>query len=715
MESIQNVTVQEDLQATLEKCRDYGKIGNDFASKTIEAMRDSLNLASNTINEEINRVKKYDLTDDSYKKKLAESLQKLRFDFSDKLNELARNVTLLSPSTFSITLFGRTMAGKSTLMEILTHGEGKSIGKGSQRTTRDVRTYEYKGLRITDVPGIAAFEGQSDTETAFNAAAQSDMILFLITDDAPQACEAECLGKICRLGKPVVCLINVKADISSPEQLKMFNFDLKKKFEEERIERIKQQFVEFGSKYGLDWSRIQFAYAHLKSAFLSRQKGFENVSAELYNASRFNTVDDMIINEVHKNGPFFKFKAFADALSVPLIDEFNTLLQNSTEYMSQSTIFFQKAKKFKEWLVNFKRKCEKSIDTFVSALSNELKREAAQFVEDNYENASAAQEWNKILTNRRINEREKEELQRFQQEAKSAVSEIMREVTYEIKVNCQLYSDTDISMSKIKNTKGRWETLGILVSIGSFFCGGYVGAVCIGVETLAKVVATFKTDINEKKQKARQLLQEKVDNTIRDCVSQVKENMLQVLHRDILEKHTYPVVGTLNALGESSLLLSNEQHKIGNLRINSKLREINLELIKKALAYLRCYDSEASKSGIEQAEVFRIPNYAAVMFLKPGSITKTAEAELGELLKEKIYCHVRHYCANGSEERIKEVLQQIICGENEQNGADMDSITVECTNGIPVTAHIPFIDFANAENKLRISLAQQAAGLRITK
>ena len=42
-------------------------------------------------------------------------------------------------SNFSITLFGRTMAGKSTLMEILTNGDGKSIGLGAQRTTRDIR------------------------------------------------------------------------------------------------------------------------------------------------------------------------------------------------------------------------------------------------------------------------------------------------------------------------------------------------------------------------------------------------------------------------------------------------------------------------------------------------------------------------------------------------------------------------------------------------
>ena len=63
---------------------------------------------------------------------------------------------------FSVTLFGRTMSGKSTLMEILTHGEGKSIGTGAQRTTRDGRSYKWNGLEVTDVPGVAAFEGEAD-------------------------------------------------------------------------------------------------------------------------------------------------------------------------------------------------------------------------------------------------------------------------------------------------------------------------------------------------------------------------------------------------------------------------------------------------------------------------------------------------------------------------------------------------------------------------
>ena len=117
-------------------------------------------------------------------------------------------------ATFNITLYGRTMSGKSTLMEILTKGDGKSIGNGAQRATRDVRTYKWQGLAVTDVPGIAAFGGDEDEKTALEAARQSDLVLFLITDDAPQPAEAEHLARLRRMGLPLLGICNVKENLS---------------------------------------------------------------------------------------------------------------------------------------------------------------------------------------------------------------------------------------------------------------------------------------------------------------------------------------------------------------------------------------------------------------------------------------------------------------------------------------------------------------------
>lgn len=110
------------------------------------------------------------------------ALYNVSFAFQEDLENRRENL-----SNFSITLFGRTMTGKSTLMEILTEGNGDSIGNGSQRTTKDIRKYKWNNLEITDVPGIAAFNGEEDEQLAFEAAKTADLILFLFTDDGIQA------------------------------------------------------------------------------------------------------------------------------------------------------------------------------------------------------------------------------------------------------------------------------------------------------------------------------------------------------------------------------------------------------------------------------------------------------------------------------------------------------------------------------------------------
>ncbi|MDE0306883.1 MAG: 50S ribosome-binding GTPase, partial [Albidovulum sp.] len=160
-------------------------------------------------------------------------LHRLQQSSRNSLDEHRRSL-----DEFSVALFGRTMAGKSTLMEILTNGSGATIGQGAQRTTRDVRTYSWKGLRVTDVPGVAAFEGSEDEELAFQAAAKADLILFLITDDAPQPVEAECLAQVRALGKPVIGICNVKAALEDADDIDLFLRAPEKRFNMGRLESL---------------------------------------------------------------------------------------------------------------------------------------------------------------------------------------------------------------------------------------------------------------------------------------------------------------------------------------------------------------------------------------------------------------------------------------------------------------------------------------------
>lgn len=156
------------------------------------------------------------------------------FQFSDELRKLIHNITIKTElcledldmglktkrktlDTFTISLFGKTKTGKSTIREALTSGNGKTIGKGDQRTTRDVYKYNWKGLRLIDVPGIEAFRGEEDTYKAREILDESDMVIFLTTDDSVQPGEFEEMAHLQELNKHFFVVMNVKKNLIDKE------------------------------------------------------------------------------------------------------------------------------------------------------------------------------------------------------------------------------------------------------------------------------------------------------------------------------------------------------------------------------------------------------------------------------------------------------------------------------------------------------------------
>ena len=303
-----------DLNDVLEECKKSASTGYKIATGQHKTLKKTLSHAQ----EEIKNTLMDFQTSSCYVSGATEMLSKqlidiessfdnLSFSFTEDLNNLHGNL-----SKFSITLFGRTMSGKSTLMEILTHGDGKSIGTGAQRTTRDIRTYTWNHLEITDVPGIGAFEGEDDENIAFEAAKTADLILFLITDDAPQAAEAECFGRIISLGKPVVCIVNVKAAISENKNLKLAIRDINKRFDKMRLYEIHKQFLQYSKQLDQDWGYVPFVNVHLKSAFLEQNIEDQVTAESLYNLSRMENLKKRIVDLVRNKGEFYRVKTFID-------------------------------------------------------------------------------------------------------------------------------------------------------------------------------------------------------------------------------------------------------------------------------------------------------------------------------------------------------------------------------------------------------------------
>ena len=286
-DSSANIPTVAEIETELAVCQEYAERGYKLAQEKFDEMKktlademEKLNHADNA-QDQIERLENTELIQKQKKglTALAEQMDSIQADI-DMLHDRQKD--------FSIVIYGRTMAGKSTLMEILTHGDGKSIGKGAQRTTLDVRDYYWNGLRITDVPGVCSFGGEEDDKLALEAARSADLILFLLTDDAPQAGEAECLAQLRSLGKPVLGVVNVKMAFDLQRRSLALRNLQKRLADTERLDAVCRQFKNFAGHYSQDWGDIEFVYTHLNAAFQAQPGRGDDM--EVYAVSNFGQV-----------------------------------------------------------------------------------------------------------------------------------------------------------------------------------------------------------------------------------------------------------------------------------------------------------------------------------------------------------------------------------------------------------------------------------------
>lgn len=699
------INLSDDLTQVLKSQAPYSKRGRSLAINAISMLEETVSEVSDELKSEIDRLYYKNFRSDETTAKLTAQLTKIRSEYSILPQKMRDDVDSISKNDFSITVFGRTMAGKSTLMEILTHGNGASIGNGAQRFTRDVRTYHYKKLHITDVPGVAAFEGKDDEDTAFKAAKKSDLIIFIITDDDVQPEVTECLGRIFDLGKPVICIVNVKQSISdnlSEKEMKIFRSRLKRKIDFDRLYGIKRQLYEYGSSYGQDWHSIRFAYVHLKSAFMSQQKKYEKYSTELLDLSRFSYVDNLIISEVTNNGGFYKFKAFADAVTVPLLESMETLYNQSAENSQQGAILVEKNKKLQQWNRNFEVNAKTQIETFLTEVSSDLKKQTASFAEDNYNNPKADKEWLKIIEKQNIAERGQRVLEALGKECESELKEIVREVEFDIKFSFFTNEDHSLKMHRLIDGRGAWKWATALLSGGLFiadiFCPIPLKKLGFAVGGLGLLGDVLFKDYEKKANIARRELEQKLNSHIEEVIKTLRKKMMDVLRDELLEQYMYPMVDNINDAAISLFTLSDTQHRFAS-RLNGKLEDINRAILSEAIVYCGFQGLERHIEGIA-----RIPGHAVMIVLGDGKrFPEDSVKALRNILKERVWFVFK-------KENLKSVLCQAI-----GRGCDRETITIQKIKETPRIAHIPEIESVDPDTRIRIRMAQQLTGLLIMK
>ena len=631
--------MNNDIEKALHECQAYAQKGYDIASNTWTKIHQAL-LA------EERKVKKVDkqqgkisrLADEELIKKKKQGLA----SFMEMDKELKQDLSYLQKQQkeFSVLVFGRTMVGKSTLMEIMTHGSGASIGNGSQRTTLDVRDYHWKGMKITDVPGIASFDGREDDRLALEAAKAADLILFLISDGEPQQEEAKHLAALRRLGKPVLGIINVKLGIT--EQVR--SLDMKrlrnKMAERERIETICNQFRQFASLFQQDWSDLTFVPVHLKAAYLGQDK-----NPELWEVSNFTAVEDYILSKVKRDGCFLRIKTFLDRVIIPLQGRMEMLYENSSSSLTEAFEYQKKCQELTEWKKAFKADSQRKKANLRKRLQRKLARGIRDFAEDNYDNEDAGKDWKKYL---------KKELKleadcmSFLQERANKCTRKRRELMDSLRTELTFAGVKaefdDISMDSITDTK----LLGTIA-------GGALTIVC----PVAGIALTlfnwfFGSSKEERIREAQEELQEQLQDAMDECgyVNKLMAGVSKIMKEEILGKG---VDGLYKALAQMDAMLIGlaKEEATGAEKLGVLLNQLNCQLWHEAEGYVAGKNIDSSVDRI-----VRIPGEVTVAYDTVDGFDGY-EAQMAKLLGEKVELWVLDNAENLSEEMAKKAEELI--------------------------------------------------------
>lgn len=197
-----------------------------------------------------------------------------------------------SAAKVRVALFGKTRAGKSTLMEALTEGDGRAIGVGRQHTTVQVKSYAWPRerplLEIVDTPGIEGFQGDELAAMAEAFIEEADHIFFLMSDDAVTAGELERFGHIHTLGKTVTVVLNVKEKdldllLDAPDLV----------FDPVRLDGHRRRIANYIQEhFGIEEPEI--IPVHARAAWEATQQGSAEEAKRLRDASRIVDVERRI-------------------------------------------------------------------------------------------------------------------------------------------------------------------------------------------------------------------------------------------------------------------------------------------------------------------------------------------------------------------------------------------------------------------------------------
>lgn len=374
-----------------------------------------------------------------------EKIDNLRDAITKEVENLINNLKRfqnLEWDTLNIAFFGETNAGKSTLIEALIKGDGRTVGTGVKDFTTEIKNYSFgEKIKLLDMPGIEGDEKKVKNEI-WKAVNKAHIIFYIFPHTKEP--ERETLKKIRKyLNKNayVYGLINIRGNLPKQALEKILNENIKivKENSERHLkEYLKDAFKDIFIVHTLYafFSRARQIPDNLKNSYEKALNIYQS-KEELEELSKIKKIEEIVKKENQKK-----------EIIIPW-DNTKKILKSQEQVISQ-ILYFKKdmdkaIKDFKDHLYATKEKLKKEKELLKSNINRVINVELSKFESELIEFLYTAidEEYEKSFIQNKI---------------KSMQDDFIKKVNEEIKKEIKSYSDNinksiELSLEKIRKLK----------------------------------------------------------------------------------------------------------------------------------------------------------------------------------------------------------------------------------------------------------------------
>ena len=477
-------------------------------------------------------------------KELTEQYQEVLREIKKKVEYLTGEleaVRNMEWNTINIALFGETNAGKSTLIEAIIGGNGRTIGDGRKDFTKSINVYGFsEEIKFLDMPGIEGDE-RKVKEEIWKAVKKAHLVFYVYPDTKePERGTLEKIKNYLRKNAEIYTILNIRGICPPPV--------LQKKFENSQA--IKERTDEHLRKTLGDIYKGSFQ-VHALFGFFSRARNIPSNLQEKYNTSiRFygskeelkkaSNIEDIIsfIESFTRNNEDYQLKV--------LWGNFRKILSTQEEILARILKFKKEydrnIKEIKEELKQIQNKfgrekkvLETNIKRIIQEKTDELRIGLRNTIHSNIDNERNVRNIERSIK-QRIGEFKQQFKQELEQEIKDFKDRILKDLNslrkkIEFMASFKVETDLRSVLDKLNYSFGEIfkEIADALFSIGStiitFLINPILGIIVGIINLLRKLWDWFFGNPGEKKARAKREANERIEETIRKIRNEINKKL----------------------------------------------------------------------------------------------------------------------------------------------------------------------------------------------